>query len=349
MTVHSIRRQEQGLVSIMVAIVLMSILSVVVISFAFLMRREQQQALDRQLSTQAFYAAESGVSEAVADINNGSLTGDVSDCDQRQVNPLPGSDQASVTCVLIDQSPDSLEYSEVATTKSQVVKLQTATGVGINRIEVSWQASDPNVLGTPAEFATNSVFRLPTAAFEAANDTFSENTGILRAEFIPIIGSISRNNISSRAQTLFMYPSGAAFTTDNRISLDPTLNNADGAFVGGDCATSQTPYHCKAIVSGLGGISITRPATVFLRLKAIYKPVAVSIRAYDTSGNQLELINEQVVVDATGEAGSVLRRIQVRVPARSGYDYPEFALESIEDICKKLAVFPGGGSDACTP
>ena len=42
----------------------MIVMSLIVLGFAQISRRNQRESLDRQLSTQAFYAAESGVNDA---------------------------------------------------------------------------------------------------------------------------------------------------------------------------------------------------------------------------------------------------------------------------------------------
>ena len=56
--------RERGVVSIMVSIVLMAVMTLIVLGFSEIARRDQRQTLDRQLSNQAFYAAEIGVNDA---------------------------------------------------------------------------------------------------------------------------------------------------------------------------------------------------------------------------------------------------------------------------------------------
>src|ERR1700761_8288581 len=63
--VKRIRRDEQGMVSILVTMIMVIVISLIVIGFAEVSRRNQREALDNQLSTQAYYAAESGVNAAV--------------------------------------------------------------------------------------------------------------------------------------------------------------------------------------------------------------------------------------------------------------------------------------------
>jgi Tfp pilus assembly protein PilX len=55
--------RQAGMVSIMVTMILMVVLSLIVIGFAQIARRNSRQSLDRQLSTSAFYAAEAGVND----------------------------------------------------------------------------------------------------------------------------------------------------------------------------------------------------------------------------------------------------------------------------------------------
>ena len=60
--------------SIVISIIIMVILSLIAISFARIMRQEQQQAYERQLHTQAYYAAESAVNDVRREINQNLLT-----------------------------------------------------------------------------------------------------------------------------------------------------------------------------------------------------------------------------------------------------------------------------------
>ena len=60
--------------SIVISIIIMVILSLIAISFARIMRQEQQQAYERQLHTQAYYAAESAVNDVRREINQRLLT-----------------------------------------------------------------------------------------------------------------------------------------------------------------------------------------------------------------------------------------------------------------------------------
>src|SRR5262245_28445627 len=53
---------QSGMAAIIVTLIIMIVLSLITLGFARIVNREQRQVADRQLNTQAFYAAESGVS-----------------------------------------------------------------------------------------------------------------------------------------------------------------------------------------------------------------------------------------------------------------------------------------------
>ena len=69
MNIKQLKNNEQGLVAIVVTLIIMLVLTLIVTGFAQLARREQREALDRQLASQALYAAESGVNAAEAAVN----------------------------------------------------------------------------------------------------------------------------------------------------------------------------------------------------------------------------------------------------------------------------------------
>ena len=79
------QQDEQGIVAIVVTMIIMIILTLIVTGFAQLARREQRATLDRQLASQAFYAAESGINDARRALEDpdfsGPLRGQKDSCD----------------------------------------------------------------------------------------------------------------------------------------------------------------------------------------------------------------------------------------------------------------------------
>ena len=61
---------QKGMAAILITLIMMIVISLIVLGFAQITRHDQQQALDKQLSTEAFYAAESGINDAINAIQN---------------------------------------------------------------------------------------------------------------------------------------------------------------------------------------------------------------------------------------------------------------------------------------
>src|SRR5437762_1324315 len=59
------KNKDRGVASIIVTFMFLLVISLIVVAYGRIIRREQQQSLDRQLSTAAFYAAESGINVTV--------------------------------------------------------------------------------------------------------------------------------------------------------------------------------------------------------------------------------------------------------------------------------------------
>lgn len=326
-TVHDSR----GMVSILVTMVIMVVLSLIVIGFARIVQREQRQVLDRQLSTQAFYAAESGINDAVNAIKTG-YTADKTSCgtDATFTNNTLDTGVA-YSCLLIDQSPTSLEYSNIATNASTIIPIKAKSG-SMHDLILSWQDTTGNT-GVNCTYALGS---FPPAASWPSDC----NAGVLRIDLTPVGGSLDRTSLLNGTLTAFLQPvqSGAGTLTYN-------LPANKGGTVGATCSSGATPKICSVTIKTLGPLS----PNSYLRVRSIYKSNSLNIVAKDASGDLLELVGGQAIVDSTGKANDVLRRIVTRVPLSSIKDTPDFAIQSSDTICKRFSVGPGFALPDSTP
>jgi hypothetical protein len=336
-------KNEQGMAAIIITIIIMIILTLVVIGFAQITRRQQRQVLDRQLNTQAYYAAETAVNDAataIASNPNLDLTNPLykTDCNKfaadaglnKNVDPSGTNNNVSFSCLLVDSAPNSLEYSDISS-NSQVVPLKTNGLQSIDHLRVSWQDKANTANNSQC---TTSKSPLPSSA------GYLCPYGILRADLVrDDTGLYNIGSLENQLFSAFFLPS----TTNNEI---PTMASGTGYANGGilqfiKCAggayspTATAPKRCTALINGLGG-----GKSYMLRLRSIYKSSAVTIIGYDAADNPVSLVGVQAAVDATGKANDVLRRIQVRIP-NAKYIYPDFGLQSVTDICKNLVVLPG--------
>lgn len=350
MNFRKLHNDERGIVSIVVTMIIMIILTLVVVGFAQLSRREQEQSLDRQLNSQAFYAAESAVNDVRQLFEAGTvdLTRDfTTTCEEfittyglnTQVDSATGT---LYSCLFVDPSPVSLVFSPVNTTSSQVFPLQSRTGEAISSVTFNWQPADP---------AGHNQATCPSVNTATYADAFPPSwpndcqTGILRVDLVPYNGAQTVANLINNTFTAFLYPHTAAGALTYATGVGPA--NA-GAIRSGGCNASG---QCSLTITGLNS------AVNYVRMRSIYQSNNVTVTARNAANAVLELSGAQATVDSTGKATDVLRRIQVRLDVdRLGGAFPEFGLQSNDTLCKQYGIAPPstvilpGGADAaaCT-
>lgn len=353
-TVHT---DQQGMVSVVVTMIIMIVLTLVVTGFAQLARKEQREALDRQLSTQAYYAAESGINDARKLIQSGALTTNKTDC-----NPaIPGANNIDsdgiiqYTCLLIRKDLTNLKYQNVLPDKSTIVPIvpvDPATGASlpISELTVNWENKDDgNQVIPPA-----SLFPSFTPYNTWRQDAQHAYTTVLRIEVVPAPtapNALSAYSLADGDFTVFAYPSTAS--TTGSVGYSPaSVGNQDklGKIVQANCQTSSVK-RCKLTITGLPPSD-----RYYLRVRPFYAATDIDVCASNGTNcvTTTTLKDAQVEIDSTGKANDILKRIQVRVAdttnTTNAAHKPDFALESGESICKKYSVWPGGGtSDPSCP
>jgi type II secretory pathway pseudopilin PulG len=362
-------KNDDGVVSIVVTVVVMLVLSLIVLTFARVARREQRQALDRQLNTQAFYAAEAGINDALDELKDPASTfrtNEKNNCD-----PLPGKTKEldgptgaiSYSCVLIDPTPESFRYSSISAGEAKVAKIQRQDNGNINQIAIYWQDSNENEKfnGCPS----NGNFR----TFPQAWDNNDCGPGMLRIDLvrIPSAGNFSRDNLTNGTLgtfTAFVSPvrRNTYVANSNRQSFSANRGlGGQGIVMPGECPTFNAgtgvittpnsptrPFHCKIIINNMSN------DLYYLKITSLYKTAAVEICTPDCGIGSTESFaagaGGQVKVDATGKVSDVLRRIQIYTPLADTFPFPLNAIESGDAICKQFSDAPpslltgGGGS-----
>ncbi len=346
MGTNTVESNQQGFAALIIAITLVVVVSLITVGFAQLAQNELKQNTNKQLSNQAYYAAESGVNDAAQAITNG--------YNQKKTTcpPLPtGSSgpgeryltkqdvdgaNSQWTCLLIDSQPSSVVFGSVSTINPTVFTARAVDASGnpktFSTITIYWQDADANQRTfRSSSGVTNSSF--PTISNWAA-------TGLLRVGITPL-GSLNRVSLIDNTFTAFLYPTKSSVPNNNNsvsYSNDPSTQ---GTIMDGKCDTSSTPRYCSATITGLN------ESTYLFNLRSIYSSTSVFISGTDASGAAVSLAGAQTMVDATGRAQNVLKRIQVRIPTNGEYYYPGFAAATTGDLCKQIQVWPGNGSDSC--
>lgn len=331
-------KEESGLVSFIVTALVMIILSLIVLGFAQQIRREQRQTLDRQLNTQAFYAAESGVNDAIK-VVKGNISYAKSSCSTTL--PFPYNNPVldtpagvvSYSCILVDPTPTTLVFDDIETDQSRIVPI-IPSGT-LQNLDITWQdtTSSPTFSDCRAS--------VPGSAFPSLTNWAQPGRpkcpGVLRVDIVAIpAGGFTRDYLLNNTRTAFLYPLNTGSSAFSSVVANPGLTS-QGVIAGVNCGAPSAPpasRQCKA--------RFTLPSSnYYLRIKSIYKPSAVTVSAENSSGTLLPLGGAQAVIDSTGKANDVLKRVQVRIPITlvKG-SFPELSIDSLGSICKRMVVIP---------
>ncbi len=334
-----IHKNEDGLVAIIVATIIMIILSLVTLGFARLMQREQRQALDRGLSTQAFYAAESAVNDAAQQIRHNGYTANKTSCGTDATftaNGVGTGLNATYSCLLINQNPTTLEYTNYADANSIPAPLESSTGDDITSVKISWDNKYTAATTYPCPASFTSAFPAFSSWDPAAPQTYP---GIMRVDLIPA-DTLNRAALVNNTITMYLYPvtagcTGAVTAINNSAQVG---DSAKGKIIPVACMTptGSMPHACELTINN----DSSPNKKYYVRLKSLYKSSAVTVRIFNAA-IQLGFKGAQVQVDSTGKVADIVRRIQVRIAVDDTYYRPEGVIQSMDSICKQVSIAPG--------
>jgi len=327
-------KRQKGFVSIIVASLLMVILALITIGFTRLMQREQRQAVDRQLSRQALYAAESGINDVIQAIVDKTPPYDQpskTDCAVGNLGPfgdgrLSADGTIAYTCAIYDQAPGSLNY-DIGSDKSKLVELRTSNGNNFASLNVSWgNPVAPNDLG-PLPLCTG----LP-ATFPPSYP--ADAPPVLKLDLTRVNpGGTNYDRDQLLQQTEYMYLAPCRGSGTGSHNFDTATR---GDVVEVPCSGSGVAEPC---VVNINGLAAAASDTFFARIRPVYNDAKISISALDGTGGGVQFKGAQVGVDVTARAGDVVRRLRVSVPFSSNDpEVPEVALQAFDGICKRLDV-----------
>ena len=328
------RLNEEGIVSIVVTLIIMIVLTLIVTGFAQLARREQREALDRQLSAQASYAAESGINALKAALPDIEATSR-KECNEpveytgSGTNPFVSttlSDNTSNTCLLFNRQPKELIYQNIGADDAVIAPLSLKDSGGnsipLGNLNISWKAKN----------GSTSVNSSARGVFPAAS-SWDKSIGILRLDLIPIPDStgISPAGLDAATKSILLQPQ-ASGEVERIIG---SINNGD--IIGVTCSSGTCSFNIKGLDQ----------KKYYLRMRSIYNPSNVTLNNQVPGGVAKTDVfsGAQIEIDSTGRATDVLKRIKVRivdpeskVSTASGPNFPEYVFSSKDNLCKRLSL-----------
>ena len=337
------RRQssEVGFVAIFVTIIIMMVLTLIVIGFTKLARQEQRRTLDRQLNTQAFYAAEAGINDAITGIKNNNITTNLTTC-QNALNasswatPVDAGLGVEYTCVLVylqvtDIKKDNVPVSGREQAFIMPLEVDPSSPGPLRDLEIEWDSPTGSIL--PSAAISPSDPKLPTTTDWGAN-----TLGALRFDITPTdAGSnLDRADMVNDTLTFYILPQQNSGSFTGR-----PVSPSKGEIIVAECDDPDPDtYRCATTVR----LAPPSSDSYVMRVTSLYNATRLWVKPLSPSGGSVVLRNGQAIIDSTGKAGDVFRRIQERVPINSQYstyESPTFVIQNGNDICKRLRVFPG--------
>lgn len=263
-------------------------------------------------------------------------------------------DQA-YTCVTMEMNTDN--YVGTLTSNESVVVPLISTGP-FSAITIEWFSRDD------VSNATGSVKTPTPAGSQPLLDAWPiDRPSLMRTQFMQIGNNFKLSDFDStnaasesNANTLFLYPATNGFNNapfSNDIRQSPTGNSIpDTAGITplpSKCSTtvSSGNFACKITLQLPTPVNGGNATAAYLRLTSMY---AASHYRITLSGTQFK--NVQPIVDATGRANDVFRRVQSRVDLYdTSFPYPDAALDTTNNLCKDFGVTdkPDYIAGSCTP
>ncbi len=322
---------ENGFASIVIALILIIVLSLLTVAFAQLARNEQQNSLNKELANQAYYAAESGINDAYSDIENGYITtanSNPNQClysvpnGQALINnqTIDSSRNVGYTCLLVNLSPPNIKYDNVAVQSERYITFTTSPQ--IDSLTFNWGSADAggNTNWAPA-YIPNQSF-VPVAEWA--------HPALIQLSITPL-NNLTRQALINNTFTAYFYPSA---TGANATAYNPTT----APVISGDCSTTNPEYTCSSTITGLAATGSTNFLVHFIDY---YDASNVLINGTSTAPPQpVDFLDGQAQIDVTGRAQNVLKRLQVRVPLTPNVPLPNYAIEG-QNICKRFDTYPG--------
>ena len=337
-----INNNEKGIVSILVSMVMMIVLTLLVLGLAQIGVSDQQNALKRQLSTEAYYLAESGINNAI----NKGISNGTSLCNSITLDSLSNS---TIPCVITTSSGISGNLTtslyQLNNGQSKVIPIDANLN-NINDFTLNWGGTSGVNTGcsnSSTNFTLKSVANwncpFPLLMVNLASaDLFKTNA---------LISDLFKEGASNGIVTLYLYP-----TTDKSTNVNPTIAS--------NGASQIIPVYCNTVTNKcnlkLNMTNMKHSTKYYLRITAIYGSTAITLSANQLiSGVTSAIYSNQASIDSTGKVGTTAQRLYTRIntdttitnlPNQGLIDQtPLFAIQTTNDLCKNFQGYYNSSSD----
>lgn len=301
------RMNQQGAVAMLSVVIFSIVISIVAAAYARTIVVQQREALNFDLSTRAYYAAESGVQDAIRKIraDSGLLESNKEECQPIGGGQIGDSDDIGYTCQLIEVETDEVSG---ATRQGDAALWKLPSTSGNLRVTLKW-SEDPSETENFVARAEPSKL-LPQAGNWVDKDGNSYHP-MMRTSFISLPNvNITRDSI--KQWVYFLNPTAEG---DGELS-SINLNNKQGeasVIHNATCEEAENGLECTQSFV-VNGSYLSASKQGYIALQSVYGgDTKYTITASNASTDEPVSFAGVVSIDVTGRAGSVFRRVKQQV------------------------------------
>ncbi len=361
------RLNQNGAVAILTVVIFSLIVTIVVTAYARITVVEHQESINFDLSTRAYYAAETGVQDAIRDIrankDNLQNVGRPDECKPSapdlEFGKLGSSSNLSYTCQLIDVTPVGV-VSSTNTEKSNLFELIPSEAIDASdplTLQVLWSEGGDTVtpvLQPRSEGGDSSKFFPQTVSWNS-----SRIHPLLRVTIIRVAKGGNTNPDLKRSRftqhTYFLNPTTEANRTIPEPVIDFEAQKSGEVIQNASCVKSNEVsllndgYSCvwngEMRPKDFDGPDISiddeDKSRIFISVSSEYGNTDFLFKLIKGEENIVELKDSQAIIDVTAQAGSVFRRVQQRVPLDNNFSQINFGADALvagKGICKHFKI-----------
>jgi len=327
---------QKGAASLLFTLVMIIIISLLAIGFSVITTNDQKATLDKSVSLQAEYAAQSGINRVVEGIinhNSAFSKSSTATCVPATDGLIPTfqtPNNTKITCLKWSYSPQSLAFKS-SSSLSTIINPTDASGnqVNISEVDITWGPSDSSTSPFYNSFNTSSLSGVTSTNFPILKIVTAnfDMSSLTTTYVVPVSGSSSVVDLGSPGINIINVGCGAGVVSAKTCTAK--LKNLQWA------VTSANSL-CPSTNCGLLTVSSFNGSQLSINISGIQS----------NSGAAVQFSNSQIQIDATAVSGSSVKRLIAGYPINQGSGWsPSFVAGSIDVLGKNYKYdFPSGTS-----
>ncbi len=380
--------KQSGVVSLFTVLFTTILLTVLTVGFMRIMVQEQRQAINNDLSQSAYDSAMSGVEDAkralracrlgsaaacasvdanaCSTIQNAGIVGSTTDTEVKikSGDLTDTSLSQSYTCVKVERNSLDVQ-GNLAVNDSQIVPLR-AVG-DFNQVVVEWTHKGSQYAGGNVESISGPADpSLKTLPPNTDTGWGKQAPALLRAQTVlpPSATQVTLAELDTEvASTVFLRPKvladpvtvptiGLGLSRASRTDLDTAAKEPSPV----GCSNSvyqNGGYACKAVLQMPSGTVPAGSQVAFIRLTSLYNETSFRVTLLNATGNSIQFSDVQPVVDSTGRAGNLYRRVVSRLSYQdatgTALPSPNATIDITSSMCKDFYITDQVSSGTACP